>query len=153
MLQYTGIVVENAAGIRATRNAIGTRYMINVGCLLSLEAVPTSTGKNLIKNTTVKRMSEYGVSSPYYDPLASEDITESDLDNNQYLVDQLGKSIDLLDLTDWQKEKLHSVSINTIGELALAEEASVMRAYYVGEVRAKRMKNAAFAALFEYLLG
>lgn len=46
-----------------------------------------------------------------------------------------------------------SVSINTIGELAASNESAVMKAYYVGEVRAKQMKNAAYAALFEYLLG
>ena len=72
---------------------------------------------------------------------------------NQFLQDQLAKNIDFLDLTDWQKEKLHSVSINTIGELAASNESAVMKAYYVGEVRAKQMKNAAYAALFEYLLG
>ena len=98
-------------------------------------------------------MSEYGFSNPCYEPLSSESLVQQETISNQVLKDQLEKSIDLLDLTEWQKEKLHSVSINTIGELAYATEATVMQAYYVGEVRTKQMKNAAYAALFEYLLG
>lgn len=153
LLEYTGILIENANGIRATRNAIGTRYGVNIGCLLALEAVPTSTGARILKNTTTKRMSEYGASNSCYEPLSSKKLIELEASNNQFLQDQLAKSIDFLDLTDWQKEKLHSVSINTIGELAASNESAVMKAYYVGEVRAKQMKNAAYAALFEYLLG
>lgn len=153
LLEYTGILAENSTGIRATRNGIGTRYSVNVGCLIALEATPTSTGTQLLKNTTIKRMSEYGATSPYYEPLASTKLIQEEVCSNQFLQDQLKKSIDLLDLTDWQKEKLHSVSINTIGELASADESTVMQADYVGEVRAKQMQNAAYAALFEYLLG
>ena len=153
LLEYTGILAENATGIRATRNAIGTRYSINIGCLLALESVPTSTASRILKSTTTKRMSEYGASNQCYEPLMSKKITAMETSSNQFLQDQLSKSIDCLDLTDWQKEKLHSVSINTIGELAASDESVVMNAYYVGEVRAKRMKNAAYAALFEYLLG
>lgn len=153
LLEYTGILIENANGIRATRNAIGTRYGVNIGCLLALEAVPTSTGARILKNTTTKRMSEYGASNSCYEPLSSKKLIELEASNNQFLQDRLAKSIDFLDLTDWQKEKLHSVSINTIGELAASNESAVMKAYYVGEVRAKQMKNAAYAALFEYLLG
>ena len=106
-----------------------------------------------MKNTTTKRMSEYGASNSCYEPLSSKKLIELEASNNQFLQDQLAKSIDFLDLTDWQKEKLHSVSINTIGELAASNESAVMKAYYVGEVRAQQMKNAAYAALFEYLLG
>lgn len=153
LLEYTGILMENANGIRATRSGIGTRYNVNIGCLIALEAMPTSTGSQLLKSTTIKRMSEYGAASQYYEPLSSANLTQEEMGNNQFLQDQLKKSIDLLNLTNWQKEKLHSVSINTIGELACADESTVMQADYVGEIRAKQMRNAAYAALFEYLLG
>ncbi len=93
------------------------------------------------------------MSNSCYEPLSSKKLIELASSNNQFLQDQLAKNIDFSDLTDWQKEKLHSVSINTIGELAASNESAVMKAYYVGEVRAKQMKNTAYAALFEYLLG
>ena len=153
LLEYTGIIVQNATGIRATWNAVGTRYFVNVGCLIALESVPTATGNVLLNNTTIKRMSEYGASSQFYEPLTDEATIQHDPNDNQFLRDQLEKNIDFLDLTDLQKEKLHSVSIDTIGQLAHATEATVMQAYYVGEIRTKQIKNAAFAALFEYLLG
>jgi hypothetical protein len=153
LLEYTGIITENASGIRATRNGIGTRYSVNIGCLVALEGTPTTTGTLLIQNNTIKRMSEYGATNPCYEPLSSKSIVQEESTSNQILRDQFDKSIDCLDLTDWQKDKLHSVSIHTIGELACASESTVMEAYYVGEVRARQMQNAAYAALFEYLLG
>lgn len=153
LLEYTGIVTENASGMRATRDSIGTRYVVNIGCLMSLEPVPASTGTNIVKKISIKRMSEYGKNSPYYGSLESDAIDLEALDTNQFLLDQLGKNIDLLELTLWQKEKLHSVSINTIGDLITATDEAVMKAYYVGTVRSRQMKNAAFAAVFEYLLG
>lgn len=153
LLEYTGIVSENANGIRATRGGLGTRYSVNIGCLLALESTPTSTGIGVVNRVTIKRMSEYGENSPHFEPLSGKAIDLEALDNNQFLSDQLAKSIDLLDLTAWQKEKLHSISIHTIGELIMATEEAVMQAYYVGTVRARQMKNSAFAAAFEYLLG
>lgn len=152
LLEYTGIVSENATGIRATRDKIGTRYIVNIGCLMSLEPTPTSTGMNIVKRISIKRMSEYGDNSLHYSSL-SDAINLEKFNTNQFLVDQLEKSIDLLELTSWQKEKLHSVSIDTIGNLVAATEDEVMKAYYVGNVRARQMKNSAFAAVFEYLLG
>ena len=153
LLEYTGIITENASGIRATRNAIGTRYLVNVGCLFALETNPTLTGLKIASKTTIKRMSEYGENSKYYEALEQERITLTEEDVNQFLTDQLEKSIDCLELTDWQKEKLHSVSIDTIGQLISASEEEIMRAYYAGNTRTRQMKNAAYAAVFEYLLG
>ena len=52
LLAYTGIVNEHAAGIRATRSEVGTRYSVNLGCLMALEATPTSSlpiARNLAK--------------------------------------------------------------------------------------------------------
>lgn len=152
LLEYTGIISENSTGIRATRDNIGTRYTVNLGCLLSLESVPTSTGMDVVKNITIKRMSEYGENSTYYDSLVNQ-VEYLEKIPNQFLSYQMKKNIDCLELTGWQKEKLHSVSINTIGDLVNATEETVMQAYYVGTVRARQMKNAAFAAVFEYLLG
>jgi len=60
LLAYTGIVSEHATGIRATRSEVGTRYAVNLGCLLALEATPTATAFPIAKNLTPKRMGEYG---------------------------------------------------------------------------------------------
>jgi hypothetical protein len=49
VLCYTGVVSEQASGIKATRAEVGTRYMANLGCLFSLESTPTTTSFELAK--------------------------------------------------------------------------------------------------------
>ena len=58
-----------------------------------------------------------------------------------------------MDLTPWQKGKLHELGIDTIGELIDVEENKLKEARYIADVRARQMKNAAVAAVCEYLLG
>ena len=72
---------------------------------------------------------------------------------SECLKKQLSKSINVLELTQWQKSKLIELDVKTIGELLLSTEGKLMQAYYVGEVKARQMKNAAMAAVFEYLFG
>jgi len=66
---------------------------------------------------------------------------------------QLTKSINVLEITEWQKGKLRELNINNLGELLISKESDLMKAYQVGKVRSRQMKNAAFAAVFEYLFG
>jgi predicted RecB family nuclease len=67
----------------------------------------------------------------------------------------LQKSIDvLIALTPWQKEKLKSVGINTIGDLHNnSEDSLIVKIYGVGPARARTMKNTATAELLEYISG
>ncbi len=55
--------------------------------------------------------------------------------------------------TDWQKQKMHEISINTIGDLISAPEEKLKQAKYIANVRARTIKNAGIAAVCEYLLG
>ena len=153
ILEYTGIIYENATGIRATRDGIGTRYMVNIGCLLSLESTPASSGFSIVKRATIKRMTEFGANHPVFNELYEQDPDFSELTSMTTLSEQLKKNIDSLDLTEWQLTTLYNLAINTIGELLDTSESVLMTARYVAEKRARTMKNAAFAAVFEYLLG
>lgn len=149
ILEYSGLIYEDAAGIRATRSGIGTRYMVNLGCLLAVESTPTATGMKTIKASDIRRMSEYGANYPAYQNIQGKIVgTETDV-----LQEQLGKTIDLLELTEWQKQKMHEISINTIGELVSAPEEKLKQAKYIADVRARTIKNAGIAAVCEYLLG
>lgn len=49
ILEYSGLVYEEASGIRATRSEVGTRYMVNIGCLISIEAKPATSRLSIIK--------------------------------------------------------------------------------------------------------
>lgn len=103
----------------------------------------------IIKASDIRRMSEYGANYPVYQGVQGK-IVGSETDA---LKEQLDKSIDLLELTDWQKQKMHEISIDTIGDLISAPEEKLKQAKYIADVRARTIKNAGIAAVCEYLLG
>lgn len=154
LLSYTGIVCVHAEGMKATRKEIGSRYAANMGCLLALENAPTQAGFEVAQNLTIKRMTEFGSNHPAYGDLSSampDDIDEALV--NQALLEQLKKPVSALDITPWQRDKLISMELKTIGDVLRAPESKLQQAYYVGEVRSRQMKNAALAAVYEYLAG
>lgn len=153
ILLYTGVVRSPESGIKATRAEIGKRYAVNLGCLFALEPTPASTAFQIAKNLTPKRMTEYGARHSVFDPIS--DLDKSILDNEDGfdLAPQFAKQVSVLDLTDWQRQKLEELELLTVGQVLEASEDDLMKGYYVGEVRARLMKNAAFAAVLEYLSG
>ncbi len=153
LLAYSGIVTEHATGIRATRSEVGTRYAVNLGSLIALEAIPTSTGLRVARNLTPKRMSEFGANHPAYQGLLAEVPTFAEPATGAVLRHQLAKPLDVLDISDWQRTKLHEINLSTIGDVLLASESKLRTLSYVGEKRSRRIRNAALAAVFEYLSG
>lgn len=153
LLEYTGIVTEQASGIKATRSEVGTRYSVNLGCLMALEATPTAIGFEIARSLTPKRMSEYGANHKFYESLLEELPQFTEPNMSDVLKEQLQKSIAVLDLTPWQRERLESIDIGTVGEILRATESKLQEAQYIGEKRARRMRNAAITAVYEYLSG
>lgn len=152
ILSYTGIVSEKGTGRKATRSEIGDRYMVNLGCLFSLEPTPTSTAPEIARHLKSKRMSEFGAGWPSFISLV--DIVQSDTSKKGFqLQKQLSKPISVLDLTEWQLTKLLELKYATVGDVLNADEGALLQAYYVGPVRARRMRNAAIASVLEYLSG
>ena len=153
LLCYTGIISLHTEAVKATRSEVGTRYSINVGCLLSLENTPVSTGISIVKNTTIKRMSEFGANHGAYSTLSAEITDLDDSVINQALDEQLAKSVDFLDLPAWLIEALKGLGLAQIKDVLDATEQEIQKAYYVGEVRSRYIKNEATSAVFEYLSG
>lgn len=154
ILSYTGIVSEHSLGVKATRAEIGTRYSVNLGCLFSLETTPAQTAFGIAKALSIKRMTEFGANNNSYADLQQmQSNLEDGAANRQALVAQLEKSINVLDITGWQKNKLQEIMLTTVGDVLKATEGDLKKADYVGNVRARQMRNAAEAAVFEYLSG
>jgi hypothetical protein len=153
LLAYTGIVKEHASGMKATRGEIGTRYAVNLGCLFALEAAPTVTAPRVARHLTPKRMGEYGANHPAYQSLLTAVPTLSEPEVGEVLGRQLSKSIGVLDITDWQRAQLRELGLTTVGDVLHASETKLQERPYVGEVRSRRMRNAAIAAVYEYLSG
>lgn len=153
VLCYTGIVKENDSGIRATRSEVGTRFIVNLGALVALDSAPLSSIIDVAKRLTPKRMTEYGANYPSYAPLVSDMAGVSGETASFSLMEQMAKGVDFLDLTDWQIEKLKELNLNTVGEVFETNEDTFKKAHYVGQVRARQMRNAAQSAVLEYLSG
>jgi len=153
VLSYTGIVSEHAVGIKATRSEIGKRYLVNLGCLFAYEATPASSAFEIAKSLTPQRMTEFGSNHVSYRPLTEATVENVSQGISLSLTTQLDKSANVLDLTDWQKEKLTELNLITVRDVLEASEEKLKEATYVGDVRARRMRNAAVASVLEFLSG
>jgi len=153
LLEYTGIIQEHGKGIKATKAEIGTRYLINLGCIFSQESSPSSTSLQIARNITSKRMTEFGMNNTNFKDLVDKipDFKENDL--NEILSKELDKSINVLDLSEWIKDTLTGIGILTVKDILTATEAKLKTAHYVGEKRARLVKSAATASVYEYLNG
>jgi len=153
VLSYTGVLSEQAAGIKASRGEVGTRYIVNLGCLFSLESAPSSTSFAIAKGLTPKRMTEFGANHSAYRDLKEHVLDMPAQAAGVAFSKQLEKPVDVLDISDWQRSKLREIDLKTVGDVLRAPEEKLKEAFYVGNVRARRMRNAAEAALLEYLSG
>lgn len=153
ILCYTGVLTEQEDGIRATRSQIGKRYLVNLGCLFSLEAAPAATSFRIASRLTPKRMTEFGENHGSYAPLSSFQLDVGENASGFPLNEQLEKPTSVLDITEYQRSKLTELSLLTVGSVLRATEAKLKEAYYIGDVRARRMRNAAVASVLEYLSG
>ena len=153
VLAYTGVLGEQASGIKASRAEIGTRYIINLGCLFSLEPAPAATAFDIARGLTPKRMTEFGANHPAYKSISDFLISGPQNEGNFALQEQLGRSIDVLDISTWQREKLKELELRTVGLVLQATEEDLKKIPYVGDKRAKRMRDSAVAAVLEYLSG
>lgn len=153
LLSYTGIVNEDSPSIKARRSEIGTRYAANFGCLIAQSGKPANTALSVINALSKSRQIEFGSNHESYMPLLADTTNMSEISVSDILEKQLAASVDRLDITPWQKSKLKEIGLNTVGAVLDSTEDKLQEAYYVGEKRARRMRNAAISAVFEYLSG
>ncbi len=155
LLTYTGIIRKVDSSVRATRSELGTRYEVKYGCIISLKSNPHSESKTFYNNLTIRKFPEFGKNSLSYE--GSENILIDNEDENyeRSLRSLLQKSIDVLGLlTTWQKGRLHSANIHTIGELYQTTEDELIRNISgIGEVRSRKIKNAVDSEIVEYISG
>lgn len=153
ILCYTGVLTEHSSGIRGTRNEIGKRYIVNLGCLFALESAATATAFEIATSLTPKRMIEFGARHGAFESLVDIDIDADHFEEGFDLEIQMAKSNSELDVTDWQRMKLNELELYTVGDVFSATEGRLKEAYLIGDVRARRMKNAAINSVLEYLSG
>lgn len=153
LLEYTGIVRKNGERIRATSSNIGTRYEIKLGCILSLEQ-SNKIANHIIDCLDNYLFTEYGSRNNAFISLPNAINFEPDSEIEKIISNLLEESINVLNLTTWQKDKLTDNNFTTIRDvLDVTEQEIINRIYGVGEVKARRIQNAAIAEILEYLSG
>ncbi|MCC6830528.1 MAG: hypothetical protein IT200_04210 [Thermoleophilia bacterium] len=153
LLSYSGLVHESGTSIKGTRSELGTRYMVNLGCLLAVENEPVPVSASLRGDLSIKRMMEFGKNHRAYEEIARLNVDASANPSADALRERLDASVGELDLSDFQKKSLRSVGLETIGGVLQATEDQLQEAHYVGPTRSRQMMNAAQAAVLEYLSG
>jgi hypothetical protein len=153
LMAYTGIVAKGDAGIVATRGELGTRYSLNLGCLVAPDKNPIKALTHVARHLTVRRFTEYGANVPSFKTIAESIGKFEEPDMSNIFQAQLDKPVNVLDITDFQKLALVQVRLDTIGKALRATEADFQAADYIGPIRSRRMKNAVVASVLEYLSG
>lgn len=153
LLCYSGILQEGVSGIRATRSEVGSRYLVNLGCNFAQDREPLAYGAEVRRRFDIRRMQEFGSNHSAYRSIQDVSLEALQRDGNVALQARLAASIDCLDLTPFQKDKLAELDLSSIGDVLSASEAKFKTLYYVGNVRARQMRNAAIVAVIEYLSG
>lgn len=153
LLTYTGILGKMDDGIKGTGSQIGSRYSINVGCLVAEEANPVEVISDLQRYNSIKRFTEFGASRREFAEISASVGEEVEADMSVALGELLTRSVDDLDLSAHQRQALHSVGVDTIAKALSATEQDFQAARYIGPVRSRQMKNVVMAAALEYLSG
>lgn len=153
LLEYSGIVIEINKGHKGTAREIGTRYMVNLGCLFAMEANPLTVSHQIIENLSIRKFIEYGANSPIYNDIKDNLAAIQDNDIEASLAEKISQNVCVLDLSAKMIEKLREIGLITVKDVLIASEDKIKEAYYVGDVRARTMKRAALTSVYEYLIG
>jgi hypothetical protein len=153
LLTYTGIVSLLDTWVAGTRSEIGTRYSINLGCLAADEAQPISYLVQISKDLSIKRFTEFGANHSTFQSLSTlvGEFKEADL--SQVLAQQFAKPTSVLDLTEYQREGLIRIGLDTVGKALNATELDFQKIIYIGPKRSRRIMNIVVASVLEYLSG
>jgi hypothetical protein len=152
LLCYSGVVLEGPSGIRS-KKVVGTRYIVNIGCQLALDDDPIGYCKQIVSSLATRMSIEYPSNSEHYRPLDSFDVGRISSPDNAALLARLMEPSSRLDVTDFQLRKFAELGLATIKDVLDAGEDVLMRARQVAAKRARTMRNAAIAAVMEYLSG
>lgn len=154
LLKYTGIVQEHMPGVKNVPGDIGTKYIVNLGCLFSLLPDPVIGGFETAEKLDDRRYVTFGLDHPAFAQQTNEFTSLSEGNPiASILSSQLVKPISVLDLTDFQKTTLASINITTIEDILKATDSRLQEARGIGVIKTRKIRNAANTAVFEYLSG
>ena len=151
LLEYSGLIKQQSEGVKGTGSAIGLRYEVTLGCLLSQEQSPAAAASKIVEHISLGLFTEFGANNKHFKSIKDTEAIIDYANTSDSLLTMLDKSINSLELTNWQKESLKSIGVNTIKDLLQKTEQDLQQIHYVAGYRSRQMRNAALEAIFEYL--
>ena len=154
ILEYSGILTLKDEGYKM-HNGIYNRYQLNIGiaALGASESDLTSYISRITTNLSIKVLTEYGKESKAFEK-ANEIAKNINLDITGIDIETLlKKDIEILDISQFQKDNIRKVGFNTLSDILMSEESELKKAYLIGDTRARRIHNQAMNALLEYIMG
>jgi len=153
ILEYTGIINLIDEGVKMTRSELGTRYFVNFGCILAQEINPVTVSIDIRHNLSLNKFTEYGINHAAFKDININWSSNINGDINEALGIILSKSLNCLELSIFQKNKLIELKLKTIGDILSASEEGLQQAQLIGLKRARTILSVATNAALEYISG
>lgn len=154
-LEYSGIVSLHTEGFKRRYDTYD-RYELNLGVVVLSEKQPniSKRGMEIATNLSITQFSEYGANSPLFGDYSKLiDITKSEHIEMDIINNISNQNIDVLELSDNMKKKLHDYGYNTVNDILLKNEDELRNIPYVGLVRSRIISNVVINAILEYISG
>lgn len=152
LLEYSGVVILHTQGTKV-RKAVYDRYLLNIGIMVSQESNPSDLLVKIMPNLSVKLYTDYGMNSSKYPDLGKINGITDYQGGEEIIKIILQKSVNELDLTDYQKRLLIDAGIITIEQVLSGSESDLMKVPNVGEKRSRKIWNSAYNSVIEYVSG
>lgn len=150
-LCYSGVLQQASRAVKR-HGALGTRYVVNLGCQFVQARDILKYAEEAHGNLGGRDIIEFGREHDAYRSLP--DIAETSVGLGNTVLDaRLKVPSSELVLTKFQRTVINNLKLNTVGEVLRAEESTFKKAKGVGDVRARQIHNAVQAAVMEYLSG
>ena len=81
------------------------------------------------------------------------DVSTIDIEAEKIISNVIKKDIDVLELSQAMKDRLHSGNFNTIEDILIRKENDLQKIPYIGSVRARKISNLVYNAILEYISG
>ncbi len=150
-LCYSGVLQEAARAVKR-HGAVGTRYVVNLGCQFVQARDILKYAEEARSDLGARDVIEFGRDHDAYRSLQLIPDYKSSQGNVVLDARLRAPSSDLV-LSRFQRSVIDSLKLKTVGDVLQADESTFKKAKGVANVRARQIHNAAQAAVMEYLSG
>ena len=158
ILEHSGIISLHKEGVKkvaSRRSRFFDRYQINLGIILVSEkdSNPVAQYNDIVKGLSIENCTNYTMNSPAFSEVKKYNLIEGNEEIEEVLDRLLNKPIDVLEISEKQKDKLKNAGYISIGDVINATEDELKKIKSIGDIRARRISNTARNAAIEYICG